>query len=231
MVHDYKLEFGPNKENNLSNHIYLGAGWGNEYDTTNANKLRASPYYFVSIDVLLANGNTVFTLADAYAYKFADQFNLAIGKSFALDAFVAYEHQNSGRPNVPISDPALNMGFGGAVRAKGIQDWFDIGLRPSFAITPWFAIVAEGTYQYIDNRAFNAIRAAAGFPNGPGSLAKFTIAPTFHYGPLDSSKIELRIYYTFATWNDNLKGSIVGGDPYRNDNMGHIIGTQAVLNF
>jgi hypothetical protein len=231
LVHDYKMEFGMDKANKVSNHLYLGAGWGNEFDTTNANKLRASPYFFVSTDVLLANGKTVFTLADAHAFKVADQLNLYLGKTFELDAFAAYEHQNDGRPNVPLTDPALNGGAGGAVRARGIQDWFDIGVRPTFNLTPWFALVAEGTYQYIDNEAFNATRAAAGFSSGPGNLVKLTFCPTFHYGAVGNYPIELRVFYTFAAWDDNLKGSIVGGDPYRNSNTGHIVGTQVVINF
>lgn len=232
LVHENKIDFGKDKANKLSNKIYFGAGWGNEYDTTNANKLRASPYYAVPTgDFQTTFSNTVPTLADAHAFKLGDQANLYIGKTFELEGFVAYEHQNSGRPNRPITEPALNGGLGATITAKGTQDWFDVGLRPTINLTPWFAIVAEGTYQYIDNRVFNAIRAAAGFSSGAGNLGKFTICPTFHYGAVGNYPIELRFFYTFSAWDDNLKGSIVGGDAYRAENTGHIFGSQVQLSF
>ena len=233
-VHDFKLDFGADKANKLTNHLYLGAGWGNEYDTTNANKLRASPYYPVpNSDFTTTFGNTTSTLADAHAFKLADQFNLFLGKTVELEAFVVYEHSNSGRPNKPILDQGLaNIGVANPfVTSKGTQDWFDVGGRASYNFTPWLALVAEGTYQYIDNRAFNAIRDRAGFSSGPGNLGKVTIAPTVRYGAVGNYPISLKFYYTFAAWDDNLKGSIVGGDAYRAENTGHIFGTQVELNF
>ena len=255
LVHDFKLDFGQDKANKLTNHLYLGAGWGNEYDTTNANKLRASPYYAVSNTDVALGSTTVNTLADAHAFKLSDQVNLFLGKTVELEGFVVYEHSNSGRPNKPLFDQGLNNFFtsNGAnlppaafavplsngtvvdsrsfITSKGTQDWFDVGGRAAYNFTPWFALVAEGTYQYIDNRAFNAIRARAGFSSGAGSLGKVTIAPTVRYGAVGNYPISLKFYYTFAAWDDNLKGSIVGGDAYRAENTGHIFGTQVELNF
>lgn len=244
LVHDYKLDFGADKANKLTNHLYLGAGWGNEYDTTNANKLRQSPFYAVqSLDITGPFGsNTVNTLADAHAFKLADQVNLFLGKTIELEGFIIYEHQNSGRPNKPLFDAGLGTFFGGPdadgnfdprsfVTSKGTQDWVDVGARASYNFTPWLALVAEGTYQYIDNRAFRKIRDRAGFDDGPGNLGKITIAPTVRYGAVGNYPIQLKFFYTFAAWDDNLKGSIVGGDAYRDENTGHIFGTQCELNF
>ncbi len=246
LVHDYKLDFGKDKANKFTNHLYLGAGWGNEYDTTNANKLRASPYYAVTNTDVVGNGvgpinTTVNTLADAHAFKLGDQANLYVGKTFELEGFVAYEHQNSGRPNKPLFDQGLNNYFTNNtnniidprsfITSTGTQDWVDVGLRPTYNLSPWFALVAEGTYQYINNNAFNKIRDRAGFESGGGHLFKFTIAPTVHYGAVGNYPVELRFFYTFSAWSDTLKGSIVGGDAYRAENTGHLVGTQAVLNF
>ena len=144
---------------------------------------------------------------------------------------------------MPIPDAALPLGGKNsttvlvngvptaAVASKGIQDWVDVGFRPTYNLTPFFAIVTEGTWNYIDNRAENRIRDAAGFKSGPGDLFKFTVCPTFHYGKTGNYPLTLRFFYTFAYWNDNLKGSVVGGDTFRNSNMGHIFGTQAEINF
>ena len=243
LVYDFKLDFGKDKADKLTNHLYLGAGWGNEYDTTNANKLRASPYYAVATQDITGpfGSTTVNTLADAHAFKLADQVNLYLGKTVELEGYVVYEHSNSGRPNKPLLDTGLNNFFTNNsnaildprsfITSKGTQDWFDVGARATYNFTPWLALVAEGTYQYIDNAAFNKIRAAAGFSNGGGNLGKITICPTVHYGAQGNYPIELRAFYTFSAWDDNLKGSIVGGDAYRNENTGHIFGTQAVLNF
>ncbi len=215
----------------VTNKLFLGAGWGTAFDTTNADKLRASPYYGVPTATLTANNNTVYTLADAHAFKEADQLNLYYKDKFELEAYAIYEYQNSGRPDVPIADAALNLGFGGTVRAKGIQNWVDAGVRPTYNFSPFFALEGEATYNYIDNRAYDAIRDAAGFESGAGHLFKLTFAPTFHYGKTGNYPLELHFYYTLALWNDALKGSLVGGDPNRNRNIGHLFGTQAVINF
>ena len=257
IVHDFKGKL-MNGDLTLTNHAYFGASTGMAYDTTNSDKLRGSPYYGVSTDVLLANNGTVFTLADAHRYSFADQINFFYKETFELEAYAIYEHQDSGRPSVPITDAALPipagvvagqtvgrttylnggnvtaanpLGLIGGVNARGIQDWFGAGIRPVVNLTPFFAIQAEATYNYIDNEAYNAIRDAAGFKSGAGSLAKFTVCPTFHYGKVGNYPLEFRFFYTFAYWNDNLKGSFVGGDANRNSNYGHLFGTQAVLNF
>ena len=251
IVHDFKGKT-MNGDLTFTNHLYVGASTGMAYDTTNTDKLRNSPYYGVSTDVLLNNNGTVFTLADAHRYSFADQVNFFYKELVELEAYAIYEHQDSGRPRVPITDAALpipagvvagqsvgrttyfNNGAGGligGVNARGIQDWFGAGLRPQINITPFFAIQAEATYNYINNEAFNAIRDAAGFKSGAGSLVKFTLCPTFHYGKVGNYPLELRFFYTFAYWNDNLKGALVGGDANRNSNHGNLFGTQAVFNF
>ncbi|MBE7158160.1 MAG: carbohydrate porin, partial [Rhodospirillales bacterium] len=215
----------------VTNHLFLGAGFGTAFDTTNADKLRASPYYAVPTETLVANNNTVYTLADAHAFKEADQIDFYYKDKIELEAYAIYEYQNSGRPDVPIADAALNFGTGGTVRAKGLQNWVDVGIRPAYNFTPFFALEAEATYNYINNTAYNAIRSAAGFDSGAGNLFKFTIAPTFHYGKAGNYPLELHFYYTLAVWNDNLRGSVVGGDPNANRNIGHLFGTQAVINF
>ena len=257
LTHNFKAK-AMNGDLDISNQAIFGAATGSAFDTTNTDKLRNSPYYGVSNDVLLANGNTVFTLADAHRYFFADQVNLYFKDKFELEVYAIYEHQDSGRPSVPITDAALPipagvvagqtlgrttylnggtasaanpLGLIAGVNARGIQDWFGVGLRPTVNITPFFAIQAEATYNYIDNEAFNAIRDAAGFKSGSGDLFKFTFCPTFHYGKQGNYPLELRFYYTFATWNDNLKGSLVGSDVRRNSNYGNLFGTQAVFNF
>ncbi len=241
-VNDYKHEFlkGDLK---LVNHLFLGFGNGMAFDTTNADKLRNSPYYAIPTSTLQANNNTPYTLADAHSYKESDQVDLYYKDKLELEAYAIYEHQDSGRPNVPLPDASLPLGGKGsttvlvngvptaAVQAKGIQDWVDLGFRPTYNVTPFFALVAEGTWNYIDNRAENAIRDAAGFKSGPGDLFKATICPTFHYGKTGNYPLTLRFFYTFAYWNDNLKGSVVGGDTNRNKNYGNIFGTQAEINF
>ena len=257
IVHDFKAKL-LNGDLTYTNHLYLGASTGMSFDTTNTDKLRNSPYYGVSTDVLLNNNGNVFTLADAHRYSFADQANFFYKEKFEFEAFAVYEHQDSGRPSVPLTDAALPIPAGvvagqtigrttylaggtataanpnaliAGVNARGIQDWADVGIRPTYNFTPFFALQAEATYNYINNEAFNAIRDAAGFKSGAGSLVKFTLCPTFHYGKVGNYPLELRFFYTFAYWNDNLKGALVGGDANRNSNHGNLFGTQAVFNF
>lgn len=71
------------------------------------------------------------------------------------------------------------------------QDWISVGVRPVYAFTEEFKLVAEVGHDQIDAEA------------GTGKLSKFTIAPTWSpAGPGFWARPEFRLYYTYAQWND-----------------------------
>lgn len=73
----------------------------------------------------------------------------------------------------------------------GDQDWISVGVRPVYALTEEFKLVAEVGHDQIDAEA------------GTRKLTKFTVAPTWSpAGPEFWARPEFRLYYTYAQWND-----------------------------
>lgn len=76
-------------------------------------------------------------------------------------------------------------------RDGGNQDWISVGVRPVYALTDQFKLVAEVGHDQIDA------------PEGTRKLTKFTVAPTWSPAGTDFwSRPEVRLYYTYAQWND-----------------------------
>jgi len=76
-------------------------------------------------------------------------------------------------------------------RQGGDQDWISVGMRPVYALTEEFKLVAEVGHDQVDAEA------------GTRKLTKFTIAPTWSpAGPDFWARPEFRLYYTYAQWND-----------------------------
>ncbi|OHC11193.1 MAG: maltoporin [Pseudomonadales bacterium GWC1_66_9] len=69
--------------------------------------------------------------------------------------------------------------------------WVSVGVRPVYALTEHFKMVAEVGHDQIKA------------PGGTRKLTKFTIAPTWSpHGPGFWKRPEFRIYGTYATWNE-----------------------------
>ncbi len=72
-------------------------------------------------------------------------------------------------------------------------------LRPAFQLAPWFKLAADLFYQSIDYKD-------AGPSNA--DLMKFTLAPTFMVSPGYYGRPEIRLYWTYGSWND---GAVASG--------------------
>ena len=71
------------------------------------------------------------------------------------------------------------------------QDWISVGVRPVYALTEQFKLMAEVGHDQIDA------------PGGTRKLTKFTFAPA--WSPKGSGfwdRPEFRVYYTYAQWNE-----------------------------
>jgi maltoporin len=89
--------------------------------------------------------------------------------------------------------------------ATGVsQKWWSIGARPIFSVSEYFALQGElGFDQYKDS----------GDGLGSSRLTKFTFAPTIRPGGGFWSRPELRLFMTYAKWNDTAQkryGGIFG---------------------
>ncbi|HJU50576.1 MAG TPA: carbohydrate porin, partial [Pseudogulbenkiania sp.] len=73
---------------------------------------------------------------------------------------------------------------------SGTQKWMSFGIRPSYAFTEHFKLVTE--------LGHDRVQPASGPTR---TLTKFTIAPTLAMGKSFWSRPELRLFYTYAQWN------------------------------
>ncbi|WP_109511801.1 maltoporin [Pseudomonas ovata] len=71
------------------------------------------------------------------------------------------------------------------------QNWLSVGVRPVYAFTEQFKLSTEIGRDQVEA------------PGGTRKLTKFTIAPTWSpAGPGYWNRPELRLYYTYASWNE-----------------------------
>nr|BFE91278.1 hypothetical protein GCM10020185_18140 [Pseudomonas brassicacearum subsp. brassicacearum] len=69
-----------------------------------------------------------------------------------------------------------------------------MGVRPAYAITDQFKLVAELGHDQVQAS------------DGTRKLSKFTFAPTWSpKGPEFWARPEIRLYYTYASWNEAAK--------------------------
>ena len=100
---------------------------------------------------------------------------------------------------VEFFDWQVTPRFGGQIEAVyqkdfrpdgGNQEWLSLGVRPAYAITEQFKLVTE--------LGHDQVKAA----DGTRKLSKFTFAPTWSpKGPGFWTRPEVRLYYTYASWN------------------------------
>ena len=100
--------------------------------------------------------------------------------------------------------------------------WISAGTRVSWAFTQHAKLLAEVGYDRVTRN--NTV------PIHPQDLAKFTIAPTLTTGRGFMTRPELRLFYTWAVWNDAARtAGIDSGSIYTASNRlsGSIFGLQA----
>jgi maltoporin len=102
------------------------------------------------------------------------------------------------------------------------SDWLSGGARVSLAVTEHFKFLLEA--------GFDQIKKDNG--SDPSYLAKYTVAPTIAASKGFWTRPELRLFFTWAEWNDNAAISGVDSgniyrDTYANYRKGAIFGLQA----
>lgn len=86
-------------------------------------------------------------------------------------------------------------------RSNGADsEWVSLGIRPVYAITNEFKLVTELGHDRID------------MDGETRKLTKFTVAPTWSpSGPGFWARPEVRLYYTYAVWNDAAQDAAAPG--------------------
>jgi len=131
---------------------------------------------------------------------FAVQYGEGPGTGLGYTGDVTLDESAKSWRVVEFFDWQVTPRFGGQFQAVyqkdtrqdgGDQDWISVGVRPVYALTEEFKLVAELGHDQIDAEA------------GTRKLTKFTIAPTWSpAGPEFWARPEFRLYYTYAQWND-----------------------------
>ncbi|KAF1031931.1 MAG: Maltoporin [Pseudomonas sp.] len=135
--------------------------------------------------------------------KFALQYGEGPGTGLGYTGDTTLDRTSKSYRAVEFFDWQVTPRFGGQVEAvyqkdirPGNQDqtWMSLGVRPAYAITEQFKLVAELGHDQVE---------ATG---GTRKLSKFTFAPTWSpTGPSFWARPEVRLYYTYAAWNEAAK--------------------------
>ncbi|MGO2711074.1 maltoporin [Pseudomonas helleri] len=131
--------------------------------------------------------------------KLALQYGEGSGTGLGYTGDTRLDNSSKRYRIVEFFDWQVTPRFGGQVEAVyqkdfrpdgGNQEWLSLGVRPTYAITEQFKLVTEFGH--------DQVRA----PDGTRKLSKFTFAPTWSpNGPSFWARPEIRLYYTYASWN------------------------------
>ena len=131
--------------------------------------------------------------------KFAVQYGEGSGTGLGYTGNTKLDNSSKRYRIVEFFDWQVTPRFGGQVEAVyqkdfrphgGNQEWMSLGVRPAYAISEQFKLVTE--------LGHDQVRAK----DGTRTLSKFTFAPTWSpKGPGFWERPEIRLYYTYASWN------------------------------
>lgn len=131
--------------------------------------------------------------------KFAVQYGEGSGTGLGYTGDFRLDNSSKRYRIVEFFDWQITPRFGGQVEAVyqkdfrpdgGNQEWLSLGVRPTYAISEQFKLVTE--------MGHDQVKAA----DGTRKLSKFTFAPTWSpKGPGFWARPEVRLYYTYASWN------------------------------
>jgi maltoporin len=157
------------------------------------------------------------------------------GKGSARSLSLAYP--NNGEPEgnktyriVDVFQWQLSPAFSGMATfvyqdQKDNYKWTSFGVRPVFHVNDYFKLQAEVGYDQVKPTSGDATNQQT------RKLTKVTVAPTIVAGRGFWARPELRLFYTYAKWNDaarDLWGGVAGGTGGRfgSDTNGSTIGFQ-----
>ena len=131
--------------------------------------------------------------------KFAVQYGEGSGTGLGYTGDFRLDNSSKRYRIVEFFDWQVTPRFGGQIEAVyqkdfrpdgGNQEWLSLGVRPTYAISEQFKLVTE--------LGHDQVKAA----DGTRKLSKFTFAPTWSpKGPGFWTRPEVRLYYTYASWN------------------------------
>jgi maltoporin len=162
-------------------------------------------------------------------------FALQYGKGSARNLSLAYPNNGESESNktwrvVEALQVQLSPSISGMATFiyQDQQDnykWMSIGVRPVYHFNDYFKLQVEAGYDEVKPTSGDATN------RQKRKLGKFTVAPTIVAGRGFWARPEMRLFYTYANWNDaarDLWGGVAGGTGGRfgSDSKGSTIGFQ-----
>jgi maltoporin len=136
-------------------------------------------------------------LKDTKRFRIAEHMLIQTNDKFAIQPVFVYQRTHSGNPR------------------EGWNQWISFGARPQYFLTDHLSLVFEAGLD----------RTRSGNGQYEGWLRKFTFAPQIGAGRGFFSRPVLRLFVTYASWSNGLRG-YVGGTPFRNQTSGLTFGVQ-----
>ncbi len=136
-------------------------------------------------------------LKDTKKLRIVEHLLLQTNDKFAIQPVFVYQRTQNGNPR------------------EGWNQWISFGARPQYFFTDHLSLAFEA--------GFDRTRSANG--QYEGWLRKFTIAPQIGAGRRFFSRPVLRLFVTYASWSNGLRG-FVGGTPFHDKTSGFTFGVQ-----
>jgi maltoporin len=136
-------------------------------------------------------------IKDTKRFRIAEHLLLQTNDKFAIQPVFVYQRTQSGNPR------------------EGWNQWLSFGARPQYFFTDHLSVAFEAGFD----------RTKSGNGQFDGWLRKFTIAPQIGAGRKFFSRPVLRVFVTYASWSDGLRGH-VGGTPFKDQTSGLTFGVQ-----
>jgi maltoporin len=136
-------------------------------------------------------------IKDTKRFRIAEHMLLQTNDKFAIMPVFVYQRTHNGNPK------------------EGWNEWTSFGARPQYFFNDHLSLAFEAGLD----------RTRSGNGQYDGWLRKFTIAPQIGAGRKFFSRPVLRVFLTYASWSDGLRG-FVGGIPFRDRTSGFTYGVQ-----
>ena len=136
-------------------------------------------------------------IKDTKRFRIAEHLLIQTNDRFAIQPVFVYQRTHSGNPR------------------ENWNQWLSFGARPQYFFTDHLSIAFEAGLD----------RTKSGNGQYEGWLRKFTIAPQIGAGRKFFSRPVLRLFVTYASWSNGLRGH-VGGTPFKDQTSGLTFGVQ-----
>lgn len=188
------------------NNLLKGKG-SNSFQINYKKGISVSQNQYTGLPVFETNGNSEqirYNLDKNYAFEVSNSFFYEDEKNFAINALTVYRFEDRGMKPINILDRK-------AIDLSQKIHWFSAGFRYMKFLNKHFNLALEYGADYVNNHTIEK----------EGVLHKVTFSPQIQLNYGFYTRPVIRPFVTYATWSEDLKGTIGGGyAPFENKTNG-----------